>query len=67
MTRVKKMKEAEKDGEPALNAADVSVLFIANRDGEAEVRNVGITDKGDFGQPWPDNQFEVDFDERFAR
>ena len=44
----------------------VSVAFFENEDGVLRVRNIKIDANGEFIGPWPDDFFDLEFNERFA-
>lgn len=46
---------------------DVAVYYLTQQDGHTTARKIDIDRSGEFIQPWPDDFFEIDFYERFAR
>ncbi len=67
---LRRIRETSKGEEPpsgAVTTSDVAVYYVDKQEGRpTEVFNIGISDNGEFLQPWPDDFFEIDFQERFA-
>ena len=53
------------DGLP-VTPQDVGVFYVELADGQTSIFEIGLDEKGEFLQPWPDSFFEQDFFERFA-
>jgi hypothetical protein len=55
--------------EPSSNefsAGDIAIYFIENAGGATTIRGMEIDKKGEFILPWPDDLFDIDFNERFS-
>jgi predicted ATPase len=55
--------EAEKDQQ--LTPRQLRIQHVRREGSESKVRVIDVDDNGDFVQPWPDDFFEIDFQERF--
>ncbi len=65
MRRIRQQTKDKK--ESAIKPEDVRIYFFSRKDDSIRVIPIDVTPQGDLTQPWPDEQFEVDFAERFAR
>ncbi len=45
---------------------DISIWYVDNEEGQAELIEIRVGDKGEFLQQWPDDFFDQAFLERFA-
>ena len=70
MTRKMRKREAEeaKDFPSSwvhdVRPSDVAIYFISSSDGAVHCREIEVDDRGEFIQDWPDDFFELDFNER---
>lgn len=49
-----------------VRASDLGIYFVETVDGATRIRLIDVDNAGDFVQPWPDDFFEIDFQERFG-
>jgi len=64
---LRRIRESASMENPPLIAAELSVIYVEQKDGKIELFNMEVDDKGEFLTPWPDSFFEQDFIERFAK
>ncbi len=64
---LRRIRESASMENPPLIAADLSVIYVEQKEGKVEIFNMEVDDKGEFLTPWPDTFFEQDFIERFAK
>lgn len=54
------------DGHPGLRPEDLSVIYVKRTESGSQAHRIDIDANGEFVQPWPDDFFELDFQERFS-
>ena len=70
MTRKLSKRETEEAKDVAsswvhdVRPSDVAIYFISSGDGAVQCREIEVDDHGEFIQDWPDDFFELDFNER---
>jgi len=64
---LRRIRESSDMQNAVLTATDLSVIYVEQKDGEIELYNMEVDDKGEFLIPWPDTFFEQDFIERFGK
>lgn len=65
--RIRETVEGKPSAGRGLTANDVAVYYLNPRSELATFERIDLDRKGEFIQPWPDDFFELDFYERFAR
>ncbi len=64
---LRRIRESSKSKKSIIRPTDLSVIYVERKNGQVEIFDMEIDDKGEFITPWPDNFFEQDFIERFGR
>jgi len=67
---LRRIRETTRGDEPFMGipvtAENVAVYYVQMKVGQSSLLSIDVDDKGEFVQPWPDDFFEIDFQERFA-
>lgn len=67
---LRRIRQTAKGEKPEMGIAvtpkDVAVYYVQIADGQTKVIRIDVDDRGEFVQPWPDDFFEIDFNERFG-
>ncbi len=66
LRRVREASRAGRTAASSIRADDVAVYYVSHQEGATKVWTIGIDAQGELRCPWPDDQFEIDFKERFA-
>jgi len=64
---LRRIRESNNNTNKVFTVEGLSVLYIEQKNGQVEVFNMEVDDKGEFLTSWPDTFFEQDFIERFGQ
>jgi hypothetical protein len=66
---LRRIRETERGKVPPhrqLKTSDLAIYYLQQNSGCTSAKKIDVDVKGDFIQPWPDDFFEIDFNERFG-
>lgn len=66
MRRIRETSQGRCPEQLRIMSTGVSIIFVDKAAGESNFQRIHISDNGEFIEPWPDDFFEVDFQERFS-
>lgn len=66
LRRVREAARAGDGANPWVRSEDIAIYYVSHKEGATDVTSIEIDAKGELRRPWPDDQFEIDFQERFA-
>lgn len=66
LRRIRETTRQNMPRDAGLTPDDIAAIYVEQEASVAKAFEIGIDDKGEFLQPWPDSFFEQDFIERFS-
>jgi predicted ATPase len=65
----RRIRETEQEGgnlfDRQVRTTDIAINYLSQIDGCSSVRRIDVDVNGEFVQPWPDDFFDIEFNERF--
>ncbi|MDB2686974.1 DUF3696 domain-containing protein [Mariniblastus sp.] len=66
LRRIRESGQENTEALQRLRTDDLAIYYLQQEKGSTTVRRIDVDNKGEFIQPWPDDFFEIDFNERFG-
>jgi predicted ATPase len=66
LRRIRETEQGQAPPNRELRTHDLAIYFLQQDQGATRAQRIDVDVKGEFIQPWPDDFFEIDFQERFA-
>lgn len=66
LRRIRESSQTNEKTNRSLHPRHLSICYLKQENGSTTVRQIDVDKNGEFIQPWPDDFFEIDFNERFG-